>query len=194
MSSAKHIISEKAAEAVDAAIAEALGDAYDCTRVWSAWGFGTMGPGDFHCIADDGDRIAEIRNEAIAALQPEFAALKRQRDELLAALKQVQVDISNGNCVMADTAVFVDAAIADVEQPGATPAADADGWIEWNGGECPVPDGTPVIVKYRMGLIDGPLPALHNLGGIRDAGRAFWCNYGNPDDIIAYRVVQGGAA
>ena len=41
----------------------------------------------------------------------------RQRDALLAALKQVQVDISNGNCVMADTAVFVDAAISAVEQP-----------------------------------------------------------------------------
>ena len=43
--------------------------------------------------------------------------LEEQRDNLLEALKQVQVDISNGNCVMADTAVFVDAAISAVEQP-----------------------------------------------------------------------------
>ena len=28
---------------------------------------------------------------------------------------------------------------------------DADGWIEWNGGKCPVPEGTLVDVRYRDG-------------------------------------------
>ena len=84
------------------------------------------------------------------------------------------------------------AAIAAVEQQETT-AAYTYGWNKWDGGEYPVPEGTMVIVKYRMGLIDGPFPALRNLGKIRDAGPEFWCNNGNRDDIIAYRVVQGGA-
>lgn len=31
---------------------------------------------------------------------------------------------------------------------------DADGWIEWKGGECPVPDGTLVEVKFGNGHTD----------------------------------------
>lgn len=54
-------------EAVQAAVAEALGDAYDCTRTWSAWGIGTMGPDDFEPVREDGDRVAEIADAAIAA-------------------------------------------------------------------------------------------------------------------------------
>ena len=53
--------------AVAHAVAEALGDAYDCTRVWSAWRHGTMEPSDFHPVADDGDRVAEIALAAINA-------------------------------------------------------------------------------------------------------------------------------
>lgn len=49
------------------AVAAALGDAYDCGRVWSAWSYGTMGPDDFSMIAEDGDRVAEIARAAIDA-------------------------------------------------------------------------------------------------------------------------------
>ena len=31
------------------------------------------------------------------------------------------------------------------------PAPDADGWIEWNGGECPVGDGDRIDVKFSDG-------------------------------------------
>lgn len=55
-------------EPVIDAVAEALGgDAYDCLRVWSAWGMGTMGREDFQAIADDGDRVADIARAAILA-------------------------------------------------------------------------------------------------------------------------------
>lgn len=55
-------------DAVIDAVAEALGSgSYDCMRVWSAWGVGTMGPDDFAPIAEDGDRIAEIARAAIAS-------------------------------------------------------------------------------------------------------------------------------
>lgn len=49
------------------AVAEALGDAYDCTRVWSAWSVGTMDQDDFRLIADDSDRVTEIVTAAIEA-------------------------------------------------------------------------------------------------------------------------------
>lgn len=63
----QHLTAEQI-EKVDEAIAEALGDAYDCTRVWNAWRCGTMGPSDFVQVADDGERIAEIRNAVLQAL------------------------------------------------------------------------------------------------------------------------------
>lgn len=50
------------------AISEALGDAYDCTRVWSAWGYGTMGPDDFVQVAEQDERLYEIADAAIAAM------------------------------------------------------------------------------------------------------------------------------
>jgi hypothetical protein len=56
-------------EAVHQAVAEALGGAYDCQRVWEAWGVGTMGPDDFVLVADDSDRVAEIADAAIEAIQ-----------------------------------------------------------------------------------------------------------------------------
>lgn len=61
-------VPEEAKEAVTQAIAEALGDAMDCTRVWSAWGIGTMGPGDFVEIAGDSERLNEIAEAAIDAM------------------------------------------------------------------------------------------------------------------------------
>jgi hypothetical protein len=56
-------------EAVHQAVAEALGEAYDCTRVWTAWSYGTMGPDDFVPVAEDPDRVAEIADAAIEAIR-----------------------------------------------------------------------------------------------------------------------------
>lgn len=57
-------------EAVMDAIASALGDAYDCTRVWAAWGIGTMSEDDFRLITNDADRLGELADAAIAAMRP----------------------------------------------------------------------------------------------------------------------------
>lgn len=105
MSEHQDIFSESAKEAVDAAIAEALGDAYDCTRTWSAWSHGTMGPDDFWPVSDDGDRIAEIRDAAIAALQPELSAIVRQRDLLLSAL--CKYGSHRSNCACVESLIFI---------------------------------------------------------------------------------------
>lgn len=60
-------------------VAEALGDAYDCTRTWQAWSYGTMGPDDFALVADDDSRLSEITE---AALAPALAAIDAQAAEI----------------------------------------------------------------------------------------------------------------
>ena len=57
-------------ESVIEAIAEALGDAYDCTRVWSAWSYGTMSQDDFSLVAEDRSRLEEIADAAMLAAAP----------------------------------------------------------------------------------------------------------------------------
>jgi len=64
------------------------------------------------------------------------------------------------------------------------PAPDADGWIEWGGGECPVERGTLVDVIWRDGTERAGIKALH-IGG---AGHKFWVADGMVNDIIAYRL------
>ena len=54
-------------ESVMDAVAEALGGAYDCTRVWNAWNVGTMSQDDFSLVSEDGDRVREITEAAITA-------------------------------------------------------------------------------------------------------------------------------
>ena len=60
--------SEELIEKVRDAIAEALGEcAFDCTRVWSAWSFGTMSQDDFIPIAYDDERLHELTIAALTA-------------------------------------------------------------------------------------------------------------------------------
>lgn len=70
----------------------------------------------------------------------------------------------------------------------------ASDWIEWNGGECPLPSDTLVLTRRRRA----------NGGFTEDATpetAGWWAGDGSPDasnwlhsdstaDIIAYRVVQ----
>jgi hypothetical protein len=55
-------------EVVKDAVYEALGDALDCGRVWSAWQVGTMSEDDFSRVADDDGRLNEISTAAIKAV------------------------------------------------------------------------------------------------------------------------------
>ena len=77
------------------------------------------------------------------------------------------------------------AVIAKAEAILAVPQPADDGWIPWEGGECPVAHGTIVDVRLRLGC-----------EGCAVASNWRWCHEtrGNPilegGDIIAYRVVK----
>lgn len=66
------------------------------------------------------------------------------------------------------------------------PAPDADGWIEWEGGECPVDEGTLIDVRYR----DGHEQAGCKCGVWGDElyATSYWLNSGGHSNIIAYRL------
>lgn len=61
--------------------------------------------------------------------------------------------------------------------------AQTDGWIEWNGGECPVAAGTVVQAKLRL-----PLPGWDEKK--RPGEEWDWSHEGSAGDIIAYRIVK----
>ncbi len=55
-------------DAISNALLSSLGTVYDCTRVWSAWSHGTMGPDDFVPLDMQDDRIEEVVDAVISAL------------------------------------------------------------------------------------------------------------------------------
>ncbi|MCP3017490.1 hypothetical protein [Cupriavidus basilensis] len=67
-------MNEEQKQAVRDAVASALGDAYDCQRVWSAWGVGTMSSNDFSLVAEDDERLNDITDAALAAMPAPFQA------------------------------------------------------------------------------------------------------------------------
>ncbi len=65
---------------------------------------------------------------------------------------------------------------------------DADDWIVWGGGECPLEDGVSHQVRYRDGVVS-PIST-----------QATWLRWWHwpfrkiSKDIVAYRIVEGDAA
>ena len=76
-------------------------------------------------------------------------------------------------------------AIAKAEAALAAPQADADWWIPWSGGECPVSPAMLVEVKLRSGQ------AWLNKNA--EEGSFWGWRHGpkkSPDDIIAYHIAK----
>lgn len=59
------------------------------------------------------------------------------------------------------------------------PAPDADGWIEWKGGECPVGAFDVIEVRYR--------DYFNEVNHIGESRVYDWVHHGSHTDIIAYR-------
>lgn len=62
-------------------------------------------------------------------------------------------------------------------------------WTQWNGGECPVPKGTMIDVRYRDGYIEENIPTMESPV---DDGRTAesWDHLGSEADIVFYRLSQ----
>jgi hypothetical protein len=68
-------------------------------------------------------------------------------------------------------------------------------WVDWNGGECPVPLSTRVDVMYRDGIVAIDVIARHLCGSDSDLhspeSSCWQHNTASPcNDITAYRVVS----
>lgn len=62
------------------------------------------------------------------------------------------------------------------------PAESGDGWIQWNGGECPVPARTRVDIRFRRGDYES-----NRIAEALEWGRG---KFGWWWDIVAYRIVN----
>jgi hypothetical protein len=128
-------INDEQREAVRAAVTEALGNAYDCLRVWEAWQVGTMGPDDFALVAEDDDRVAKIADAAIEAMRPATPPAQGPAPdspaEALAARRLLQ------EVARLDNSAGI--TVAEVRQL----AAHAAAWLREN------PPGQPVAIEPR---------------------------------------------
>ena len=100
---------------------------------------------------------------------------------LMALLKMVRDNTTDKphadsiNDLVAYGALYGESRMATVNQ------TESD-WIDWGGGKCPVPAGTPAMIRIRNGEEHGPFPI--------DASSSLWRNDGHMVDIIAYRIVK----
>lgn len=98
--------------------------------------------------------------------------------ELLGALKAcVDYGSMTGSKWVKEKAVAV---ISKAEAEMAEPQPDADGWIPWAGGECPVPGNTVVEVRCQNLVICKEKASEHWWDHLADSGY----------NIIAYRIVK----
>ena len=70
------------------------------------------------------------------------------------------------------------------------PVVDSEGWIQWDGGEMPVEEGTRIDVKYRDGVVNLHVKAgEHAFGGsISERCAIDFKHDDDPGGIIAYRL------
>lgn len=129
---------------------------------------------------------------------------------LLAVLKNVRLfqrpgyHADSAEDAVAYGALLAEAKAREVVQPAAVPYigtdrrkttckdhlpvgdADADGWIKWEGGECPVPYGTRIDVEYRSGARAMDIRALVRKLTGRTA--THWEHINCSSDTVAYRL------
>ena len=79
---------------------------------------------------------------------------------------------------------FVKPTTTEIIGENIRPAVDADGWIKWHGGECPVNQMTLVRVKYANGGQSGFAP-----GFARDWDWDWGRKIGGTD-IVAYKIIE----
>lgn len=95
-------------------LADAIGgDAFDCTRTWSAWGVGTMSEDDFVPIINDDNRLNEILDHVCAPLLSRIAELEAEAKELASVIRQQdeRIDALSKDAKRLDWMIFHSAAV-----------------------------------------------------------------------------------
>lgn len=146
-------------------------------------------------LEERGSRYGEFKNHAEIAqglkhemhVSPGWNRLDQDMKEALEMVQHKIARILNGDPQYLDS--WLDGAgyfklVADRLEAKAEPqpAPSNDGWIEWNGGECPVPKGTLIDVRHRDGEEFLDVAALIDLP-CQDWEYDWSCG-----DIIAYRL------
>ena len=135
------------------------------------------------------EQLAALTNLKIVA-QGRGSLVLSIREALAAAFEEVAVamDIHHESRMAEYVRSLANAAPQDrmPEDHPAWPASasditPSDGWIEWCGGECPIPDG----VRFQMRWRDG-----HETAVLNNAARWVWNNRGLDVDIVAYRLMK----
>lgn len=192
--------------AVRDAIAEALGDAYDCKRVWSAWGYGTMREDDFVQVAEQDDRLDEIVSAAIDAVLAQAAPVAVPADEdfgeALATFLAEHTRLNEDG--IDQTAMHIVLKLNDLAlRP--VPAEDIEQWRE--DGYIAAAPAAPVAAAVPGGWVkntgvqpvaDDVLVAAIFEDGFRDTGKAssfVWdIADGDPTNVAHYLVLPAAPA
>ena len=98
--------------------------------------------------------------------------------ELLATCKTAAEQIRRCDYTPARSTLLT--AIKKAEAAMSKPQPDADGWIKWEGGECPVSGDARVEVCSKKGSKNTARASMWQ-----------WRHLGYLGDIIAYRIVEG---
>jgi hypothetical protein len=81
------------------------------------------------------------------------------------------------------------ASIHSIRPEAAPAAALGDGWIEWAGGECPIPEAGPYQWAYRS------RGGIEKVSPVDAKGLYRWNHeHPNPNDFVAYRLIPTEAA
>ena len=76
-------------ELEDALAAVAADDTFVCTRVWEAWGYGTMTADDFTPLAESPDTLSDMASDVILTLSAP-AAIDRAAEGVTAYLRGLE--------------------------------------------------------------------------------------------------------
>lgn len=142
--------------------------------------------------AADAHERQTLALERIAAL---LEADREQRDRVEDGFDDY---ITREGDMLERIAVSIEALVAHFAPPEVrppfydrpAPQPDADGWIEWYGGECPVPPTTRVQFRTQWEL-DHPGGHISEEADGRPAHSLRWTHKGDVySDIVRYRVIR----
>ena len=110
--------------------------------------------------------------------------------ELLDVLKMATLQNQLDMLMTGEELRKCESAIAKAEAILAAPQPADDGWIPWEGGDCPVEVGTRVDAKFRDGEKAYNVPAGDCAEDPDSRSALDWSHMESDYDIIAYRVVK----